>query len=167
MRVLYDPTTALTIGSAVFSVVGGIAGGIGQRQQAEAEADFYRAQQEQERLAMARDQEALATERSRTMARARAVFAAQGGDTTDGTAGGVLEAVGGSFGRRELELIHDSEARIRSLDARAQSAATAGRSAMWSSIFSGIGAGARGAGSLFRGGSASEPSSSGGAYGKR
>jgi hypothetical protein len=163
LRVLYGPAAIIIpIAMAAASAVGGIMSGIQASAQGKAEAKFYQDQQNQERLALERDREALEQERSRTFARARAVSAAQGGDTTSGNAEGILENVWGTFGRRDLELIHDSEARIRALGNRAESAKAAGKSAMWSSIFSGLtGAGKQMAGSsLLRGGGGGGGSSS-------
>lgn len=146
MRVLYDP---MTIATVAITAVSGVFSGMSAKAQAKAEADYYKQQAAQEQLAQMRDLEALETERARTMARSRAVLAAQGGGL-EGTGESLLEGAASTFGRREAELIHDSEARIRSLSARAASAKAAGNAAMWGSIFSGLGSAGKAGATLFR-----------------
>lgn len=150
-RVLYDPMTMLTAASAAFSLIGGVVQGIGQKSQGEAEAAYLREQAEQERLALDRDLADADRESSRTLARSRAVLAAQGGDTTTGGALDLLSYQESVFGENRQRLISDSDARIRGLNRRAESAESAGRSAMWGSIFSGAGKGLSTGLSLFSG----------------
>lgn len=141
----------LTAATAAFQVIGGIAQGASQQSQGAAEAAYLRQQADQERLALERDLADQGREASRTLARTRAVLAAQGGDTTTGGALDLLSYQEGVFGENKQRLINDSDARIRGLNMRAQSAESAGRSALWGSVFSGFGRGLSSATSLFGG----------------
>lgn len=141
----------LTAAASAFQVIGGVVQGISQRNQGEAEAAYLRQQADQERLALERDLTDSDREASRTLARTRAVLAAQGGDTTTGGALDLISYQQGYYGEQRQRLIHDSDARIRGLNARAESARSAGQSAMWGSIFGGLGRGLSSGVSLFSG----------------
>lgn len=156
-RVLHDPVTLLTGASAAFSVIGGIAGGAAADRQGQAEASFLEAQAQQEQLAKERDLTDFDRESGRALARSRAVIAASGGDTTTGGALDLLSYQSGVFGENRQRLINDSDARIRGLNARADSARSAGQSAQWASIFSGFGKGLSMGSSLFGNGAVSVP----------
>lgn len=127
--------------AAAMSVIGGMKAGDAAKEQGDAEARFLNQQAEQEKLAQLRDLDAFDKESSRTLARARAVFAAGGGDTTDGTALDNLAYQEGQFGEKRQSLISDSDARIAGLYTRASSAVQAGKDARMGAIFSGIGKG--------------------------
>lgn len=131
------------------SVIGGIAQGQAQKQQGEAEATYLRQQADQERVALERDLTDQGRESGRSIARARAVLAAQGGDTTTGGALDLLATQESVYGEQRQRLISDSDARIRGLNTRADSASRAGSQAMWGSIFGGIGKGLSSGLSLF------------------
>lgn len=140
-RVLYEPTIILTAASAAFSIIGGIAQGSAQREQGESEARYLAQQAEQERVALSRDLSDADRESARNLARSRAVLAAQGGDTTTGGALDLLSTQEGVYGEQRQRLISDSDARIRGLNMRADSARRAGASAQFGSVFSGFGKG--------------------------
>ena len=135
--------------AAAVSVVGGMMQGQAAKEQGDAEGRFLGQQADQEKLAQLRDLDALDAESSRTMARSRAVLAAGGGDTTDGTALGLLTHQAGQFGEKRKALLNDSDARIAGLYDRANSARSAGSSAQLGAIFGGLGKGASAASSLF------------------
>lgn len=149
-RVLYMPPAVIMGVGAAMSVVGGMKAGEAAEEQGNAEARFLNQQAEQEKLAQLRDLDAFDKERDRTLARARATFAAGGGDTTSGTALDNLAYQEGQFGEKRQSLISDSDARIAGLYARSESAVKAGRDAKQAALFSGIGKGLSSMSSVFK-----------------
>lgn len=138
--VAYDPLS-LTIASVGLSLVGGIAQGQAEQAQADDEAAFLEAEAAAEALALQDAEQDLDKERSRFLARSRAVFGAQGGDTTSGTALAVLQDQSSSFARQGHRLRRNSLLRQESLKARAANTRSAGRSASRLTLLRAAGAG--------------------------
>ena len=139
MRVLYDPVTILTIASAAFSFIGGIAEGRAARADAENDARFLEGQANQEAVARRRDLEDLRKTRAQTLARSRAVLAAQGADTASGDALNILRDQASSFAIKENRLLTDSNTRQQSFLSRAANVRAGGKSAQTAAIFGGAG----------------------------
>lgn len=149
-RTLYMPPAAIAAVGIGMSVMGGISQGRAAQKQGEAEAAYLSAQADQERLALDRDLADYDREASRSLARSRAVMAANGGDTTTGGALDTLSYQQAVFGENRQRLLSDSDARIRGLNVRAESARSAGKDAMWGAIFSGFGKGLSQGSSVFK-----------------
>lgn len=107
------------------------------------------AQAEQERKQRARDLSDLDAERSRTLARTRAVLAAQGAGADDPSGLAVLQSQATQFGQQESRLIDDSLVRERSLEVKASNTRSVGRTEAVAHIFGGIGKAAGAGKSLF------------------
>lgn len=138
-RVLYMPPAAILAVGAGLTMASAVAKGTQDQAAAEAEASYLRTQGEQEKLGLMRDLDAADQEASRTLARSRAVLAATGGDTTSP---GALDTLGyqeAQFAKNRQSLINDSDARLRGLNTRADSAESAGKMAYYSALLGGAG----------------------------
>lgn len=135
MLVRYDPFTAVMAG---VSAVGSIAGGMMASNQAFDEGvynrDFLNYQGTQEQIGLNRDLDAQQRERTATISRTRAIFAAQGG----GSEPDYVASREGLFDAQRLSLIQDSEARQMVLRTKAGFAMKAGQQAADSAMIKGI-----------------------------
>ena len=147
MLVRYDPFTAVMAG---VSAVGSIAGGIMSSNQAFDEGvynrDFLNYQAEQEKIGLNRDLDAQQRERTATISRTRAIFAAQGG----GSEPDYVASREGLFDAQRLSLIQDSEARQMVLRTKAGFAMKAGQQAADSAMIKGITGAIPGMSSLYK-----------------
>lgn len=149
MRVFYEPTTIMTAVAAGFQLIGGMAQASAAKGAAESEAGMLEAQAEQERKQRARDLSDLEADRSRTLARTRAVLAASGADASDPSGLAVLQSQAVQFGQQESRLTDDSLVRERSLEAKAANTRATGRAEATAQVFGGIGKAASAGKSLF------------------
>ena len=147
MLVRYDPFTAVLAG---VSAVGSIAGGAMASNQAFDEGvynrDFLNYQAEQEKIGLNRDLDAQQRERTATISRTRAIFAAQGG----GSEPDYVASREGLFDAQRLSLIQDSEARQMVLRTKAGFAMKAGQQAADSAMIKGITGAIPGMSSLYK-----------------
>ena len=147
MLVRYDPFTAVLAG---VSAVGSIAGGIMASNQAFDEGvynrDFFNYQGTQEQIGLNRDLDAQQRERTATISRTRAIFAAQGG----GSEPDYVASREGLFDAQRLSLIQDSEARQMVLRTKAGFAMKAGQQAADSAMIKGITGAIPGMSSLYK-----------------
>jgi hypothetical protein len=147
MLVRYDPFTAVLAG---VSAVGSIAGGAMASNQAFDEGvynrDFFNYQGTQEQIGLNRDLDAQQRERTATISRTRAIFAAQGG----GSEPDYVASREGLFDAQRLSLIQDSEARQMVLRTKAGFAMKAGQQAADSAMIKGITGAIPGATSLYK-----------------
>lgn len=132
------------------SAVGSIAGGMMQSNQAFDEGvynrDFLNYQAEQEKIGLNRDLDAQQRERTATISRTRAIFAAQGG----GSEPDYVASREGLFDAQRLSLIQDSEARQMVLRTKAGFAMKAGQQAADSAMIKGITGAIPGMSSLYK-----------------
>ena len=147
MLVRYDPFTAVMAG---VSAVGSIAGGMMASNQAFDEGvynrDFFNYQGTQEQIGLNRDLDAQQRERTATISRTRAIFAAQGG----GSEPDYVASREGLFDAQRLSLIQDSEARQMVLRTKAGFAMKAGQQAADSAMIKGITGAIPGMSSLYK-----------------
>tara|TARA_R110002126_G_scaffold134275_1_gene278429 strand:+ start:137 stop:595 length:459 start_codon:yes stop_codon:yes gene_type:complete len=147
MLVRYDPFTAVLAG---VSAVGSIAGGMMASNQAFDEGvynrDFFNYQGTQEQIGLNRDLDAQQRERTATISRTRAIFAAQGG----GSEPDYVASREGLFDAQRLSLIQDSEARQMVLRTKAGFAMKAGQQAADSAMIKGITGAIPGVSSLYK-----------------
>ena len=147
MLVRYDPFTAVLAG---VSAVGSIAGGMMASNQAFDEGvynrDFFNYQGTQEQIGLNRDLDAQQRERTATISRTRAIFAAQGG----GSEPDYVASREGLFDAQRLSLIQDSEARQMVLRTKAGFAMKAGQQAADSAMIKGITGAIPGMSSLYK-----------------
>tara|TARA_R110000822_G_C15228110_1_gene485047 strand:+ start:217 stop:675 length:459 start_codon:yes stop_codon:yes gene_type:complete len=147
MLVRYDPFTAVLAG---VSAVGSIAGGMMASNQAFDEGvynrDFFNYQGTQEQIGLNRDLDAQQRERTATISRTRAIFAAQGG----GSEPDYVASREGLFDAQRLSLIQDSEARQMVLRTKAGFAMKAGQQAADSAMIKGITGAIPGVASIYK-----------------
>lgn len=136
MRTLHDP---LTIATIVFSTFSAFADASAAKSQANAEAAFLQIQAQQERVSRARELRDSEKARNARLARTRALLAAGGGDTTVGTGLALLTDQRAESLIEEQRLLADSQARERSLTARASNVRARGRSAFTNTLLRSIG----------------------------
>lgn len=115
--------------------IGALTEGLTARDAANVEADFLELQARQEEIARFREQRDLKKERNRFLARSRAAFAAQGADTTSGSAGAVLSSQRGEYAEKNRRLLADSLLRAGTLRAKASNARRSGANAFRSAVF--------------------------------
>lgn len=136
MRSLYGVETLLIV-AAGMSLAGGFMQAADAKSNAAAEAAYLEAEANQARKQGARDKEDLAKEERRLQARARAVLAAGGADTTDGSGLAILTGNAAEYGIKNARLDDDVNSAVSSLEARAANTRRAGDRAATLAIFGG------------------------------
>ncbi len=136
---LYDPVIiGLVAVAAVTQVMSGIAVGNLANEQAKAESSFITAQIYQVQKQADRDQADLAKEKKKVSARARAVLAASGASTQEGTGLALLTSSAAQFGRMAARMQDDTQVQIASLTARSRTVKAVGAIQRTNLIFGGV-----------------------------
>lgn len=136
MRTLRDP---LTIAAIAFTAFSAIADASAAKSQANAEAAFLQVQAQQERVARARELRDSERAAAARLSRTRALIAAGGGDTTVGTGLALLTDQTAEALLEQQRLLSDSQARERSLTARASNAKARGRAEFRNTLLRAVG----------------------------
>lgn len=150
MRTLYDPATIFLAIAGAATLAGGFMDANAAKKNAEGEAEYLRREAEQTQRQKERDLRDLDKEESRLQARARAILAAGGGGTTEGSGAALLQSNAAEYGIKKQRVGDDANTMEQSLLERSDNVLSAGRRKATSSILGGLGGAAKVGSAIFK-----------------